>query len=124
MLFSLETAESLPPEDIPDGFFELNITDAKRILSDIRRKQRDTENSPLMTAAMRKLEEAKHQLKQLNRYKQAIIRVLFPDRTILQGTFRPTETIQDVCDFTRKYLEEPKFRFYLCEYSHIFVICR
>ncbi|XP_023015144.2 tether containing UBX domain for GLUT4 [Leptinotarsa decemlineata] len=111
MLFSLETAQSLPSEDLPDNFFDLTINDARGILRDIKRQK--TTDAPLMTSAMRELEESKKMLKQLNRYKKAVIRVLFPDRTVLQGIFQPSETIKDVIEFVRGYLEEQGCNFYL-----------
>ncbi|XP_063915283.1 tether containing UBX domain for GLUT4 isoform X3 [Zophobas morio] len=113
MLFSLESARSLPAEDLPDDFFELTIDDAKKILHDIKRKRHEMENANLMTAAMRTLEESKKQLRQLHKYKQSVIRVQFPDRTILQGSFKPRETIQDVKNFVKNYLEEENLDFHL-----------
>lgn len=119
MVFSLETADSVPSSELPDDFFELTIDDAKKILRDIRKRQYDLSNGQLLTAAMRKLEESKKQLRQLNRYKQAVIRVQFPDRTVLQGTFTPTDTVSTVTDFVREYLENTNMDFYLCEYLPI-----
>ncbi|KAG5891262.1 hypothetical protein JTB14_019669 [Gonioctena quinquepunctata] len=111
MLFSLESAQAIPSEDLPDDFFELTIDDARKILRDVK-KQRNTD-VPLMTYTLRKLEESKKQLRQLNRYKKAIIRVQFPDRAVLQGTFQPTETIADVVEFVRGFLEERICKFYV-----------
>jgi tether containing UBX domain for GLUT4 len=113
MLFSLESARSLPAEDLPDDFFELTIDDAKKILGDIRRKRQEMESSTLKTSAMRTLEESKKQLRFLHKYKQAVVRVQFPDRTILQGSFKPSETVKDIKDFVQNYLEDGTIDFYL-----------
>ncbi|XP_044269281.1 tether containing UBX domain for GLUT4 [Tribolium madens] len=113
MLFSLESARSLPAEELPDDFFELTIDDAKRILGDIRRKRNEMDNANLMTSAMRNLEESKKQLRQLHKYKQSVIRVQFPDRSILQGSFKPSETVKDIKDFVTSYLEDPNVDFHL-----------
>lgn len=115
MLFSLESARSLPAEDLPDDFFELTIDDAKKILGDIRRKRNEMDNANLMTSAMRNLEESKKQLRHLYKYKQSVIRVQFPDRSILQGSFKPTETVKDIKDFVTSYLHNSKSDFYLCK---------
>lgn len=115
MVFSLETAESLPTSDLPDDFFELTIDDAKKILRDIRRKRHEMENTQLTTSAYKNLEEQKKQLRLLNRYNQAIIRIHFPDRTVLQGVFKPSDTVADIVNFVRQYLEEPSMDFYLCK---------
>lgn len=114
MVFSLETAEAVSTNDLPDDFFELTIDDAKKILRDIRRKRHEMENAQLMTSALRNLEESKKQLRLLNKYKQTVIRIHFPDRTVLQGVFTPTDTIADIVSFVRQYLEEPDTDFYLC----------
>lgn len=120
MVFSLETAESVPASDLPEDFFELTIDDAKKILRDIRKRRSEMEDAQLMTSALRNLEESKKQLRLLNRYKQAVIRVHFPDRTVLQGTFAPTDTIADIVNFVRQYLEEPNMDFYLCMFAREF----
>ncbi|NP_001412365.1 tether containing UBX domain for GLUT4 isoform 7 [Mus musculus] len=41
------------------------------------------------------------------------LRVLFPDRYILQGFFRPSETVGDLRDFVRSHLGNPELSFYL-----------
>lgn len=113
MLFSLETVHAMPSEDLPDDFFDLTIEDAKNLLRDVRMQQHVIVNSPLMTSALRNLEESKKQMSQLSKYKKAIIRIQFPDRTVLQGTFKPTETIRDVTEFVCDYLEDKLIPFYL-----------
>jgi len=113
MIFSLESAQSVPSEDLPENFFELTIDDAKKILRDVKKKRNELENQQLRTSQLRKLEENKKQLRQMHRYKKAIIRVQFPDRTVIQGTFKPTETVQDVLDFIRSYLEDQNLDFYI-----------
>lgn len=115
MLFSLETAQAVPSEDLPDDFFELTIDDARKILRDVKKQRNGTDNAPLMTSALRNLEDSKKQLRQLNKYKKAIIRVQFPDRTVLQGTFAPVDTIGDVVKFVKEYLEDKSLNFYVCK---------
>ncbi|XP_060535460.1 tether containing UBX domain for GLUT4 [Cylas formicarius] len=113
MIFSLESAISVPAEDLPEDFFELTIDDAKKILRDVKRRRNELENQELRTSQLRKLEQSKKELRQLNRYKKAVIRVELPDRTVIQGTFKPTETIRDVLDFVRGYLRDPDIDFYI-----------
>lgn len=116
MAFSLETAQHIPTEDLPDDFFDLTIDDARKLLTDMKRRRLQLENGQLMTSAMRELEESKRQLSRLNTYRNAIIRVQFPDRTVLQGTFKPSEDIAAVIDFIRSYLEDESINFYICKY--------
>ncbi|CAG9818454.1 unnamed protein product [Phaedon cochleariae] len=113
MLFSLETAQAVPSEDLPDDFFDLTIDDARKILRDVKKQRFHMDNTPLMTSALRNLENSKNQLRQLNRYKKAVVRVQFPDRAVLQGTFKPTETVKDVVEFVRGFLQDTSTEFYV-----------
>ncbi|KAK9729870.1 UBX domain [Popillia japonica] len=113
MLFSLETAQSVPSEDLPDDFFELTIDDAKKLLRDIKRRRLELESRPLLTSNLRQLEESKKQLRHLNTYTRTIIRVQFPDRTVLQGTFSTADEVGTVINFVREYLENRDLDFYL-----------
>ncbi|KAJ8982394.1 hypothetical protein NQ317_012432 [Molorchus minor] len=55
MLFSLESAQAVPSEDLPDDFFELTINDARQILRDVKRQRHYMDNTPLMTSTLRNL---------------------------------------------------------------------
>jgi tether containing UBX domain for GLUT4 len=79
------------------------------------------EEESLVTSAQRSLEESKRVLSQLNQYRRTVIRIHFPDRTVLQGIFLPLETISTVMDFVRGHLEDPEIEFHLCEYKHYFL---
>lgn len=68
-----------------------------------------------MTAKLREMEEEQKQMSLLNRYKTAIIRIQFPNRYVLQGTFTPYDTIDTVINFVRLYLANPNIDFYLCK---------
>ncbi|XP_017778494.1 PREDICTED: tether containing UBX domain for GLUT4 [Nicrophorus vespilloides] len=113
MLFSLETAKTVRSDDLPDDFFELSISDIKSLFKDIKKQRLELNDNPLMTSAMRELEESKKQLRQLNHYKRAIIRIQFPSHHVLQGIFTPIETIEDVMNFVKDYLEDTALDFYL-----------
>ncbi|XP_056649171.1 tether containing UBX domain for GLUT4 [Diorhabda sublineata] len=113
LLFSPETASAVPSEDLPDDFFDLTIDDAKKLLKDVKKELHNIENSPLLTSNLRNLEESKKQLRSLSIYKKTIIRIKFPERVVLQGTFAPSDTIRDVIEFIRDYLENKSLRFYV-----------
>lgn len=115
MLFSYEMAKSIPSEELTDDFFELTLDDAKRLLKDLKKQRIAYENGKLATSAMRELEESKKQLRLLNQYKKAIMRIQFPNYIVLQGTFLPSETIDHVLQFVREYLEDNTLNFYLCK---------
>ncbi|XP_065160662.1 tether containing UBX domain for GLUT4 isoform X2 [Atheta coriaria] len=113
MLFSFETAQAVSSDDLPDDFFELSITDVKKLFRDIKQRRIDLESGNLMTSAMRELEANKKQLRALNQYKKAVIRIKFPDRFVLQGVFKPSETVRDVEEFVREYVADKSLQFYL-----------
>ncbi|XP_044737685.1 tether containing UBX domain for GLUT4 [Chrysoperla carnea] len=113
LAFTLEMAKSLPHEDLPDEFFDLTINDAKTLLQDLKRRRAEMEEQPLITSATRDLDKQKRILRNLNQYKRSVLRIQFPDRTVLQGTFKPIETIEDVIGFVREYLNDPTVNFHL-----------
>lgn len=113
LAFSQETARAVPSQDLPEDFFQLTISDAKKLLRDIKKRRMQIEAQPLLTAKLRSLEESKKQINFLNKYKECILRVYFPDSTVLQGTFKPVEKISDVVEFVREFLEDPSLDFYL-----------
>ena len=69
------------------------------------------DDQPLMTASMRQacLEE------KMSRYERVVIRVQFADRLVLQGIFRPRETLHNVEKFVKEHLENKSSAFYLCK---------
>lgn len=111
----MEMSQTARNEDLPDEFFELTIQDAKKLFHDLKSKREELEERPLQTSELRNLERSKKVLRQINQYKKSIIRVQFPDRTVLQGSFKPLETVKAVQDFVRQYLQDQSLSFYLCE---------
>lgn len=74
----------------------------------------EMEDAPLTTGATRDFENTTKMLRHLNQYKKTVIRIQFPDRLTLQGTFTPTEKVETVVQFVRSYLQNPQIDFYLC----------
>nr|XP_054313335.1 tether containing UBX domain for GLUT4 isoform X2 [Pongo pygmaeus] len=98
------------PAELPDEFFELTVDDVRRRLAQLKSERKRLEEAPLMTKAFREA-----QIKEkLERYPKVALRVLFPDRYVLQGFFRPSETVGDLRDFVRSHLGNPELSFYLC----------
>uniref|UniRef100_A0A8C8TKL1 ASPSCR1 tether for SLC2A4, UBX domain containing n=1 Tax=Peromyscus maniculatus bairdii TaxID=230844 RepID=A0A8C8TKL1_PERMB len=77
------------PAEVPDEFFEVTVDDVRRRLAQLKSERKRLEEAPLVTKAFR---EAQMKEK-LERYPKVALRVLFPDRYILQGFFRPSETV-------------------------------
>lgn len=115
VVFSMESAKPINSKDLPDSFFDLNVRDIKLLIKELRAQVNGTIDQPLLTAQLRELEEDKERINKLNRYTKAIIRIQFPDRFVLQGTFTPYETFETVSNFIRSYLNESDLEFYLCK---------
>ncbi|XP_069808230.1 tether containing UBX domain for GLUT4 isoform X2 [Dendropsophus ebraccatus] len=105
----LEESASASLQELPDDFFEVTMDDVRRRFAELRSERKRLEEAPLMTKALREA-----QLKEkIERYPKIVLRVLFPDRYILQGFFRISETIGAVREFVSNHLEEPEIPFYL-----------
>ncbi|NWH55068.1 ASPC1 protein, partial [Fregata magnificens] len=108
----LDLLEALPagPEELPDEFFEVTVDDVRKRLAQLQsERQKRLEEAPLMTKSLREA-----QLKEkLERYPKVVLRVHFPDRHVLQGFFRPSETVGILRDFVRSHLADADLPFYL-----------
>lgn len=120
VLFTLNAANSAKTADLPDSFFDLSVQDIKLLIKDLRTESQGTVDQPMLTSKLREMQEEQNQLSKLNRYKTVIIRVQFPNRYVLQGTFTPYETIENVMDFVRPYLMNADIKFHLCNQMQLF----
>ncbi|XP_037013685.2 tether containing UBX domain for GLUT4 isoform X2 [Artibeus jamaicensis] len=97
------------PAELPDEFFEVTVDDVRRRLAQLKSERKRLEEAPLVTRAFREAQTKE----KLERYPKVALRVLFPDRHILQGFFRPSETVGDLRDFVRSHLGDPELPFHL-----------
>lgn len=95
--------------DLPDEFFEVTVDDVRKRFAQLKSERKSLEEAPLMTKA---LKEAQMKEK-MERYPKVVLRIQFPDRHVLQGFFRPLETVAAVRQFVRSHLEDPQLSFYL-----------
>uniref|UniRef100_A0A8C3FZZ7 ASPSCR1 tether for SLC2A4, UBX domain containing n=1 Tax=Chrysemys picta bellii TaxID=8478 RepID=A0A8C3FZZ7_CHRPI len=109
----LEEPLSAGPQDLPDEFFEVTVDDVRKRLAQLQSERKRLEEAPFMTKSLR---EAQMKEK-LERYPKVVLRVQFPDRHVLQGFFRPNETVGILRDFVRSHLADAELPFYLCESS-------
>ncbi|KYN31443.1 Tether containing UBX domain for GLUT4 [Trachymyrmex septentrionalis] len=121
LVFNQAGTQALPREELPDSFFDLDLQDAKTLLRDAKRRREQLEEAPLLTEAQRQLDQNKHILDRLVKYRRAVIRIQFPDQFVLQGLFEPLETIKAIKDFIKSYLENPdcEFTIYTSPPRHI-----
>eukprot|EP00644_Phytophthora_capsici_P004110 jgi/Phyca11/7052/fgenesh1_pm.PHYCAscaffold_17_\ len=88
------------------------LNDAQLLISSLKARREVMEKTKnFRTQAMRELDE----LKRKKVFQSALIRVQFPDRAVLQASFHPNETIQDVMDHVTECLADQyqTSRFYL-----------
>ncbi|TSL68216.1 Myeloid-associated differentiation marker-like protein 2 [Bagarius yarrelli] len=91
LVFHLDTLAQRHCDDkeLPDEFFEVTVDDVRKRFAQLKSERRVLEEAPLMTQALR---EAQRKEK-MDRYPKVVLRVQFPDRQVLQGFFRPLETV-------------------------------
>ncbi|KAK9966915.1 hypothetical protein ABG768_003997 [Culter alburnus] len=95
--------------ELPDEFFEVTVDDIRKRFAQLKSERRSFEEAPLMTKSLRE-----SQMKEkLDRYPKVALRVQFPDRQVLQGFFRPLETVGALRSFVRSHLQDQQLQFYL-----------
>ncbi|XP_076879666.1 tether containing UBX domain for GLUT4 isoform X2 [Brachyhypopomus gauderio] len=96
-------------EELTDEFFEVTVDDVRKRFAQLKSERRALEEAPLITQALR---EAQMKEK-MDRYPKVVLRVQFPDRRVLQGFFRPLETVTALRQFVKSHLQDPDLHFYL-----------
>lgn len=97
-----------PNEELPPAFFDVTVADMHKMHSDLK-KQVKLADAPLLTSAMR---QAKLE-RQGSQYNRSVLRVCLPDGWVLQGCFRPRESLKAAVRFVRENLADPKTKFHL-----------
>lgn len=109
VLFNLEHCPPLKADEFGDSFYEVTIEDAKYLLADYKRQRDALENRPLETQQLR---EQRHE-RLARHYPVVLIRIYFPDRYVLQGTFLSEERVADMVQFVRGFLRDNTMDFSL-----------
>ncbi|XP_023936003.2 UBX domain-containing protein 6 [Bicyclus anynana] len=92
---------------LPPSFYALTPEELKK--EHQLRAEAIEKSQMLRTKAMREKDE----LREMRKYKFAIIRIRFPDGILLQGTFSVYERYQDIHDFVQENLEHSGLPFVL-----------
>ncbi|XP_072098424.1 tether containing UBX domain for GLUT4 isoform X1 [Mobula birostris] len=96
-------------EELPDEFFQVTVDDVRKRFAQLKSERQFYEEAPLLTKSMRE-----SQMKEkTERYPKVVLRVQFPDRHVLQGFFRPLETVGALMEFVKMHLKDPDISFYL-----------
>ncbi|CAL8122919.1 unnamed protein product [Orchesella dallaii] len=96
-----------------DSFFEVTISDVKSMFTNLQRRRENLEDAPLLGQKYRALEKEKVILKRLHDHPNTAVRIRFPDRFVLQGIFRTSDTIGSVKSWLREFLSDASLEFYL-----------
>ncbi|XP_068178533.1 tether containing UBX domain for GLUT4 isoform X2 [Antennarius striatus] len=96
-------------QNLPDEFFEVTVDDVRKRFAQLKSERKLFEEAPLITKALREAQKKE----KMERYPKVVLRVQFPDRHVLQGFFRPLETVGAVMRFVRSNLEDSQLSFYL-----------
>ncbi|XP_045762191.1 UBX domain-containing protein 6 [Maniola jurtina] len=100
-------SQSANKMQLPPSFFALTPEELKK--EQQLRTEAMEKSQMLRTKAMREKDE----LREMRKYKFAIIRIRFPDGILLQGTFSVYERYQDIHDFVQENLEHSGLPFIL-----------
>ncbi|EFA06437.1 UBX domain-containing protein 6 [Tribolium castaneum] len=103
----LSPAQAAQRIDLPQEFYALSPEEVKR--EQQLRTEAMEKQMQLRTKAMREKEE----LREIRKYKFALIRIRFPDGLYLQGTFSVYEKFSEVLDFVQDNLEHSGLPFVL-----------
>lgn len=101
-------------EDVPDKYYELTGAELKNLLYGLQQTQ---QGETLKTAEQRAQEKAIRREALIARFPMVYIRIVFPNQYVLQGEFKPNETIEHLSEFVRSYLVRPEIEFDLCKYQ-------
>ena len=90
---------NMPKFNLPPDFYKLTAEEIKN--QQLRRSESVEKEKQLRTKAMREADAA--QVKKI--YKFTLIRIRFPDGTVLQGTFYSNEKLSELRSFVKESLE-------------------
>ncbi|EEC75800.1 hypothetical protein OsI_12736 [Oryza sativa Indica Group] len=104
-VFFSVAASSVAENDLPDYFYSLSNEEVR---NEAKMRRGRLEQSWLLIPKSYKEKQA---LAARQKYKQALIRIPFPDGVILQGVFLPTEPISSLYEFAASALKQPSLEF-------------
>ncbi|XP_059804356.1 tether containing UBX domain for GLUT4 isoform X2 [Hypanus sabinus] len=115
LIFHLDNKSQEAPdfEELPDEFFQVTVDDVRKRFAQLKSERQFYEEAPLLTKSLRESQMRE----KTERYPKVVLRVQFPDRHVLQGFFRPLETVGALMEFVKMHLEDPDISFYLSQLS-------
>ena len=110
-VFHLDVNEyaDVKPAEIDDSFFEPSINEVFGRQSAISHELAQLHDTPLTTQTYKQNQE----LSKSDKYERTVIRVVLPNRMVLQGIFRSGEPVRSLVSFIRNCSVDQKTRFHL-----------
>lgn len=102
--------ENGPVEEIEEDFFELTTKDVQKMQRLLREETNLILNRALISE---KMVRERNFEKKKRAWRYTVLRVLFPDKTVVQGTFYSMERVNEVYEFVTECLESPSPDFFL-----------
>ena len=97
------------PVELDDAFFQPTMSEAAKRQKELEKQNAQLNDSPLTIQTYKKAREVSN----LDKYDKTVIRVILPNRLVLQGVFRSGEPVRALVSFIRESLVDPKLKFHL-----------
>uniref|UniRef100_A0A183E401 UBX domain-containing protein n=1 Tax=Gongylonema pulchrum TaxID=637853 RepID=A0A183E401_9BILA len=97
-VYKLEASQAIPNPRLPRDFFDLDSVEIRK-----EQQQREADVEKLSTLRTREMRE-REQVMRNYQYKYTLLRIRFPNRLLLQGTFGCSEPFEAVRDFVKEHL--------------------
>lgn len=95
--------------ELPEEFFDVTVKDVRKMYVDLKNQREQMGNQHLETKSMREARERK----EMKKYSKVVVRIHFPERLVLQGFFKPQETVETITEFVKSHLGDSSEKFYL-----------
>lgn len=97
-----EQVERVEDEEA-DDFYELTLNEAKKIYMELQKTSKELTEAPLLTKKKREELEKENEV----HYTLSLVRVEFPDRTVLQAVFSPEDKVATLAEVIALYVTRP-----------------
>eukprot|EP00095_Tigriopus_kingsejongensis_P002727 maker-scaffold226_size249562-snap-gene-0.14 protein:Tk02727 transcript:maker-scaffold226_size249562-snap-gene-0.14-mRNA-1 annotation:"tether containing ubx domain for glut4" len=114
VLYRMEDESASGHFPVDDSFFDLSVAEVKKLyLQRAQEAQKLAEGEDLLPRAYKEAQKEAEKLRTLQEYHKTVIRVHFPERLILQGTFLSGQTVAELQAMVAPYLTNPELQFHL-----------
>lgn len=112
IVFTMEKRTSNLPlngQDPDDSFFQVTIDDLRKRMSDLKSERKGMEEGELLTSRLREIRK----IERASNFDMIPVRIVLPGEIIVQGIFRPLETVGVIKQFLEDFLSSPIMKYEL-----------